>query len=106
MNAEGECPVPVGGPAGADDTGAGCTGELYGDRADAARGAVDQDGLARREAAVVEQALPGGQSGDGKGCGERVVDVRREGASMSFVKRVEGSSVRRRFRRGAWRTGR
>nr|WP_324604927.1 winged helix-turn-helix domain-containing protein [Streptomyces sp. NRRL F-2305] len=28
------------------------------------------------------------------------------GASMSFVKRVGGSSARRRCRRGAWRTGR
>jgi hypothetical protein len=40
-------------------------GELHRDRPDAARGAVDQDGLAGLELCVVEQALPGGQPGDG-----------------------------------------
>ena len=39
-------------------------GELHGDRTDTARGAVDQDGLARREASVVDQPLPCGQPGD------------------------------------------
>ena len=43
--AEGGLPVP--GTAGADHAGAQLVGELHRDRPDAARGAVDQDGLAR-----------------------------------------------------------
>jgi hypothetical protein len=52
VDAQSKRPVPVGGPAGADNTGACLAGELYRDRADAARGAVDQDGLACGQAAL------------------------------------------------------
>ena len=61
VHAETECCVPVAGPAGADHPGACLARELHRDRTDTARGAVDQDGLAGSEAAVVEQALPRGQ---------------------------------------------
>ena len=58
--------------------GAQLVGELGRDRPDATRGAADQDGLARLEVGVVEQALPGGQPGDGHGGRHGVVDVGRE----------------------------
>ncbi len=75
MRAQAEDGVPVGGAAGADHAGSRLVCELDGDRADRAGGAVDQDGLPGDEAGVVEQALPGGQSGD-RQCGcHRVVDV-------------------------------
>ncbi|WP_329475046.1 hypothetical protein OG555_25390 [Kribbella sp. NBC_01484] len=45
VGALGAGQVPVGGPAGADDVGTGLAGQLYGDRADGAAGAVDEDGL-------------------------------------------------------------
>jgi hypothetical protein len=61
--------LPVRGTSGADHAGAQLAGELHRDQPDAARGAVDQDGLARLEVSVVEQALPGGQPGDGHGGG-------------------------------------
>ncbi|BBJ37767.1 hypothetical protein SSPO_004850 [Streptomyces antimycoticus] len=91
VDAECERGVPVGGPAGADDAGAGLAGELYRDRADAARGAVDQDGLAGGEVAVVEQALPGGEPGDGQCGGQGVVDVSRQrGEVAGFHRDVLG----------------
>ncbi|MFD8589994.1 hypothetical protein ACFV1B_10690 [Streptomyces sp. NPDC059637] len=43
---------------------------------------------------------------EAKGGNVGVGTLRKGGASMSFVKRCEGFSARRRFRRGAWRTGR
>lgn len=80
LRAEAERDITVVGSAGADDAGAHLSRELDGDRADAARGAVNEDGLAGREVGVVEQALPGGQSGNGQRGGYGVVDVGREGA--------------------------
>jgi hypothetical protein len=50
------CSLPVRGTTGADHAGAQLAGELHRDRPDAARGAVDQDGLAGLELCVVEQA--------------------------------------------------
>ncbi len=58
VDAEGACPAP----AGTDDAGVGLAGALYRDRADAARGAMEQEGLAPGETTVVEGALPGGQA--------------------------------------------
>jgi hypothetical protein len=59
--AETECSVPVAGPAGADHSGSCLARDLHRDRTNTARGALDQDGLAGSEAAVVEKALPCGQ---------------------------------------------
>ena len=56
--------VAVGGPAGGDHPGARLAGELDGDRADPAGGAVDQHALAGREPPVVEQSLPRGEPRD------------------------------------------
>ena len=83
--AEGGLPVP--GPAGADHAGAQLVCELHRDGPDAARGAVDQDGLAGLEVGVVEQALPGGQPGDGQGGGHGVVDVRRKRGEVAGLHR-------------------
>jgi hypothetical protein len=54
ISAQTECGVPVGGPPCADHSGSHLARELQRNRTDAARGTVDQDGLACREAAVVE----------------------------------------------------
>ncbi len=75
VGALGAGQVPVGGPAGADDVGSGLAGQLYGDRADGAAGAVDEDGLACLQVSVVEQRLLGRQTGHRQcRCGD-VVDV-------------------------------
>jgi hypothetical protein len=54
LRAEAERDITVVGPAGADHAGAHLSRELYRHRADAARGAVNEDGLAGREVGVVE----------------------------------------------------
>ncbi|MBE1609077.1 hypothetical protein HEB94_005925 [Actinopolymorpha pittospori] len=77
----------VGGSAGADHAGAHLSRELDGHRADAARGAVNEDGLAGREVGVVEQSLPCGQSGDGQRGSHGVVDVGREGSEVASLHR-------------------
>ena len=58
VHSQAEGGVAVRGPAGADHYGSDLAGELHGDRTDTAGGAVDQDGLACREASVVDQRLP------------------------------------------------
>ena len=95
--------VPVGGPAGADHAGARLARELHRDRSDTARRAVDQDGLAGREAPVVEQALPCGQPGDRQRGGHGVVDVGRQ---RSEVARLHRDVLGQRARCGSSRSGR
>jgi len=82
ISAQTECGVPVGGPPCADHSGSRLARELHRNRTDATRGTVDQDGLACREAAVVEQALPCGQPGDRQCGGHDVVEVRRKRARL------------------------
>jgi hypothetical protein len=48
---------------------------------------MDQDGLACGEAAVFEQALPGGQPGDGQRGGHGGVDVRRQRGEVAGLHR-------------------
>jgi hypothetical protein len=67
--------VAVVGASCADHLGAHRAGQLHGDRADAARGAVDEDALPGLEVGMAEQGLPGGESGDGQRGGRDVVDV-------------------------------
>ena len=87
MHSQTEGGVAVGGPAGADHDGSDLAGELHGDRTDTARGAVDQDGLACREASVVDQRLPCGQPGDRQGGGHGVVDVSRKRSEVAGLHR-------------------
>jgi hypothetical protein len=87
LDAERERLVPVGAPAGPDNAGADFAGELHRDRPHAARSAVDQDGLAGGQAAVVEQALPGGQSGDRQRGRHGVVDIRRQWCEVAGLHR-------------------
>jgi hypothetical protein len=82
LRAEAERDITVVGSAGADHAGAHLSRELDGDRAGAAPGAVNEDGLAGREVGVVEQSLSCGQSGNGQRGGHGVVDVGREGARL------------------------
>ena len=87
LRAEAERDITVVGSAGADHAGAHLSRELDGDRADAARGAVNEDGLAGREVGVVEQSLSCGQSGNGQRGGHGVVDVGREGGEVASLHR-------------------
>src|SRR5215467_14632599 len=61
VGAEVEHALTSVGPAGSDDAGACPIGQLHRHRADPAAGAVDHDGLAGLEMAVVEQSLPRGE---------------------------------------------
>jgi hypothetical protein len=74
---------PVGSPSGADHPGARLARELHRDGPDTARSAMDQDGLACREARVVGQVLPCGQPGDRQGGGHGVVDICRERSEVT-----------------------
>ena len=76
LDSKAERTVPVGGPAGSDHPGADLTGKLHSERADAARGAVDQCGLPGEEVGVVAQGLPCRQSGDHRSGGDGMVDAR------------------------------
>ena len=64
MDAEFPRPFSICSAAGTDDARTDFASELHRDRPNPTRGAVDQDRLSSGEAAVVEQALPGSQSGD------------------------------------------
>jgi len=83
--AQGRFPVP--GPAGSDHAGAQLVRQLHRDRPDATRRPVDQDGLARLEVGVVEQALPGGQPGNGQSGGHGVVDAGRKRGQVAGLHR-------------------
>ena len=69
VGAERADQVQVPGAAHPGHLGPEPLGELHGEGADAARGADDQDLLARLDARVVAQALQGGQRGQGDGRG-------------------------------------
>ena len=88
LRAEAERDITVVGSAGADHAGAHLSRELDGDRANAARDAVNQDGLAGREVGVVEQSLPCGQPGNGLRGGHGGVDVGREGGEVASLTAV------------------
>ena len=78
VRAEVERRLPVGGAAGADDVGAGLSGELGRHRTDGAGRAVHEDALAGLEAAVIEQPLPRGQARHRDARAHREVDVARQ----------------------------
>jgi hypothetical protein len=63
------------GTAGAQNAGARVARQLDGQRTHAAGRAMDEHGLPLGEAAVLEQSLPGGQSGHRQRGAHRVVDT-------------------------------
>src|SRR4051794_10877960 len=85
LRAEVERRLTVGSASGADDVGAGLARELRHHRTDCAGRAVREDALPRLKAAVLEQALPGGEARDRQARAHREVDIpppRREGACL------------------------
>ena len=91
LRAEVERRLTVGSASGADDVGAGLTGELRHHRSDSAGRAVHEDALPRLKAAVLEQPLPRGQARDRQARAHREVDVARQ---RREVTRLDGHVLR------------
>src|SRR4051812_40572784 len=78
LRAEVERLLTGGGASGADDIGAGLSGELPPHRPAGPRRAVRQYALPRLKTAVVKQSLPRGQARDWQARAHREVDVARQ----------------------------
>src|SRR6516165_10503256 len=70
--------MPISGASGADDIGAGLTGELRHHRSDSTGRTVHEHALAGLDAAMYEQPLPRGQPRDRQARADREVDVARQ----------------------------
>ena len=79
--------LSVGSASGADDVGAGLGCQLGHHRPHCAGGAVGEDALPALEEAVLEQSLPGGQTRDREGRGNREVEVVRQGREVACLHR-------------------
>lgn len=87
VGAKVEHSLPVRGASAADHTGSRIDRELNRERSDAARRAVNQDGLPGGQMTVVEQGLPRGQSGHWQRRGHHVVDSIRQRREIAGLHR-------------------